>query len=315
MNDWRSVIGEFMLVSTGIQKSESVLVIKFRMAVLYLGCLGMFFVPCTPALLTLALISFFLRTFAAEAGYHRYFSHRSFKTSRAFQLILAVLGAASGQRGPLWWAVHHREHHRYSDTDKDPHTPIGHSRFYAYVGWIFHNNNCDTNLDEIKDFAKYPELVWINKYHYLFPYFLLGIVFALGQWTSLLGDVGGLAAIVWGFFVATVVSLSGMLLVNAFAHGRRKDFWSIFSYRSYNTQDNSRNNWLLCLVSLGTCWHNNHHRYMNAARAGFRWWELDISYWVLRLLALFGIVWDLHEVPKRVLDEYSVRSPKSPSVA
>jgi len=294
-----------MLPNTGIQKSESTFIIKLRMTVIYLGCLGVFFVPFNSALLMLTVISFFLRTFGSEGGYHRYFSHRSYKTSRAFQFILACLGASSGQRGPLWWAAHHRNHHRYSDTPKDPHTPISYGRFYAYIGWIFHNNQCDTNLDEVKDLAKYPELVWINKYHYLFPYIVLILIFVIGQWTPLLGDVGGLAAIVWGFCVATALSLQGQLLVNAFAHGGDPNSSSLFSYRAYKTSDTSRNNWLLCLVSLGTSWHNNHHRYMNSARAGFRWWELDLTYITLRILAMLGVVWDLKQVPKYILDEHS----------
>jgi stearoyl-CoA desaturase (delta-9 desaturase) len=144
---------------------------------------------------------------------------------------------------------------------------------------------------------------WINKYHYVFPYLLLAGLFALGHWTTLVGTDAGLAAVVWGFFVPTFVSLQGSLLVNAFTHGYAPDAKGWFSYRSYRTSDTSRNNWVLSLVSLGASWHNNHHRYMNSATTGFRWWELDITYLTLRALALTGLVWDLHRVPAHIRDE------------
>ena len=292
-----------MLPSTGIQASESTTLIKLRVVIVYVGCLAVWWVPVNRELLLLAALSFYLRTFGWEGGHHRYFAHRSFKTGRIFQTILACLGASSGQRGPLWWACHHRAHHRYSDTPRDPHTPVGKGRLYAYIGWIFDKQYCDTDLDEAKDFAKYPELVWINKYHYVFPYLLLAGLYALGRWTTLLGPDAGLAAVVWGFFVPTFVSLQGSLLVNAFAHGYPQGVRGWFSYRSYQTSDTSRNNWLLSLVSLGASWHNNHHRYMNSATTGFRWWELDITYLTLRVLALTGLVWDLHQVPAHIRKE------------
>ena len=289
-----------MLPSTGIQASESTTLIRLRVVILYVGFLAAWWVPANRELLLLAALSFYLRTFGWEGGHHRYFAHRSFKTGRIFQTVLACIGASSGQRGPLWWACHHRVHHRYSDTPLDPHTPVGNGRLYAYLGWLFDKQYCDTDLDEAKDFAKYPELVWINKYHYVFPYMLLAGLFVVGHWTTLLGKDAGLAAIIWGFFVPTFVSLQGSLLVNAFTHGFPPDAKGWFSYRSYRTSDTSRNNWLLCLVSLGASWHNNHHRYMNSATTGFRWWELDITYLTLRALSLTGLVWDLHRVPAHI---------------
>jgi stearoyl-CoA desaturase (delta-9 desaturase) len=295
-----------MLKSTGIQASESTTLIMLRVVVVYVGCLAAWWVPANCELMLLALLSFYLRTFGWEGGHHRYFAHRSFKTGRIFQTVLACLGASSGQRGPLWWACHHRAHHRHSDTPRDPHTPVGKGRLYAYLGWIFDKQYCDTDLDEAKDFAKYPELVWINKYHYVFPYLLLAGLYALGRWSTLLGPDAGWAAVVWGFFVPTFVSLQGSLLVNAFAHGYPQEDRGWFSYRSYRTSDTSRNNWLLSIVSLGASWHNNHHRYMNAATTGFRWWELDITYLTLRLLALTGLVWDLHRVPAHIRNEQPV---------
>lgn len=291
-----------MLSLTGIQASESTKLMKLRLIIVVLACVSAWWTPPNKELLVLAALSFYLRTFGWEGGHHRYFAHRSYKTGRIFQTILACLGASSGQRGPLWWACHHRAHHRYSDTPNDPHTPIYKSKIYAYIGWMFDKQYCDTNLDEVKDFSKYPELVWINKYHYLFPYTLVAVLYVIGQWTTLFGQEVGWAAVVWGFFVPTLLSLQGSTLVNIFAHGSR-DPRGWVSYRSYTTSDTSRNNWLLSVVSLGASWHNNHHRYMNSATTGFRWWEIDLTYLTLRLLALLGLVWDLHEVPLHIRKE------------
>jgi stearoyl-CoA desaturase (delta-9 desaturase) len=290
-----------MLAQTGIQKSESIHIIRLRVVMLYTVSLGIFLVPFTWPLVALTVISFYLRTFGWEAGYHRYFSHRAFKTSRTFQFLLACLGASSGQRGPLWWAVHHRAHHGHSDEEGDPHSPVTQGRFYSYVGWVLSAGNSDTDLDAIKDFSRFPELVWVNKYHYIFPYALLAAIFALGQWTTVLGpNVTGLSAVIWGFFFSTWLSLQGAFLVNAFTHGASP---GLLAYRNYKLDGHTTNNWPLSIISLGASWHNNHHRYMSSARAGFFWWELDISYLTLRLLALLGIVWDLRAVPENVLAE------------
>jgi stearoyl-CoA desaturase (Delta-9 desaturase) len=304
-------IFSFDLPTTGILTPENRAVIKLRWLVVYLGSLAAFFVPPTPGLLVLTAVSFYLRAFGWEGGHHRYFAHRSFKTSRAFQFVLACLGASSGQRGPLWWACSHRAHHRYSDTSQDLHSPIGNGLLYAYVGWVFDGNHCDTNLDETRDWVGFPELVWINKYHYLVPYLYLAAIYALGEWTPLFGGGAGIAAVVWGFLVSTLLSLQGSFLVNTLAHAP-KPGW--FAYRSYRTPDKSVNHWLLCVLSLGASWHNNHHRYMNSARAGFRWWELDITYLTLRLLAAAGLVWDLREVPEHILMEARVAPDAFPPV-
>jgi stearoyl-CoA desaturase (Delta-9 desaturase) len=244
----------------------------------------------------LMLASFFLRTFGWEAGHHRYFAHRSFKTSRAFQCVLACLGASSGQRGPLWWAARHRAHHRHSDTPLDLHSPLHRSLWQAYLGWVLVQEHCDTPLDEARDFARFPELVWINRYHYLFPLGWLALVFALGEWTPWWGGGAGWPAVVWGFFVSNLLSLHGSLMVNAFAHGRRPGW---FAYRSDDTRDGSLNHWPLCVLTLGASWHNNHHRFMNSARSGLRRWELDLAWLALRPLAAVGLVWDLREAPRQ----------------
>ena len=289
------------MITTGIQKAERLWIVKFRIWLVHIASLAILFVPATAPLIFAAVVGFFIRVFAWEAGSHRYFSHRSFKTSRAFQLVLAVMAAASGQRGPLWWATRHRAHHKYSDQALDPHSPMQRGFWYAHIGWVMDQQMLDTDLDAAKDLARFPELVWVNKYHYIFPYALLMVFFFLGQYTDVFGQEKlGMSAIAWGFFLPTLLSLHATFSVNTLTHSRKPDWFNI---RRYETEDTTTNSWLLCVPTMGASWHNNHHRYMNSARAGFYWWELDLAYLVLKLLSLFRVVWDLHPVPVKVLAE------------
>lgn len=287
--------------TSGIQQAERLSVVIFRVVLVHVASLAVFLVPFTGALLVAAVVGFFVRVFAWEAGSHRYFSHRSFKTTRLFQLLLAVLAAASAQRGPIWWATHHREHHRHADQPGDPHSPVQRGFWYAHIGWVLDQDKLNTDLDAAKDLARFPELVWVNQYHYLFPYLLLAGIFLLGEYTTVFGHAGlGWSAMVWVFFLPTLLSLHATFVVNTLTHARMPG-WS--NYRRFATKDTSTNSWLLAVPTMGASWHNNHHRYMNSARAGFYWWELDLTYYVLRLLAVLGLVWDLRSVPAKVLDE------------
>lgn len=256
--------------------------------------------------LTAAVGGYVVRVFSWEAGSHRYFSHRSFKTSRAFQLFLAVLSAAAANRGPIWWAGHHRRHHSLSDTKADLHSPLVHSLEHSHIGWLF--DALDTDLDSAKDLARFPELVWVNRYHYVFPLITLVAFVLLGQFTALFGHTGmGASAAVWGFFVPTALSIHASLILNSVLHQRRAG--PLFD-RPYLTGDASVNAWWLALPTLGAAWHNNHHRYMSAARAGFRWHQLDVAYLMLRALCVLGLVWDLRQVPAEVLTEADQPTPK-----
>lgn len=289
---------------TGVQKAENLRIVKFRVWLVHIASLGIFFVPYNHSLLVLTAITFFARTFGWEGGSHRYFSHRSYKTSRAFQCFLAILAASGGQRGPIWWAWHHRLHHKYSDTELDLHSPIHKGFWYAHMGWFVDPKNIDTDLDSVKDFSKYLELVFINKYHYVFPYLLMAMIFCLGEYTTILGsEVGGLSAVVWGFFLSTMLSLQATFVINTITHGLKP---RLFCYRTFQTDDTSTNNWLLAIPTMGASWHNNHHRYMNSAKVGFYWWEIDLTFYILKVLELFGIVWDLKEVPEKVIEEGKV---------
>ncbi|MEZ4332813.1 MAG: acyl-CoA desaturase [Myxococcota bacterium] len=231
--------------------------------------------------LALCLGLFWLRLFGITAGYHRYFSHRAFQTSRAFQFGLALLGCAATQKGPLWWAAHHRRHHAYSDQPGDTHSPRE-GFWWAHQGWIFHPSSSRTELARIPDWAAFPELVWLDRWHVLVP-----LALAVGCFA-----VGGLSGLVWGFCLSTTLLWHATYSINSLAHR--------FGSRRYATTDDSRNNLWLALLTLGEGWHNNHHHYMASARQGFFWWEIDVTYLVLRGLARVGLVWDLREPPARV---------------
>lgn len=264
---------------------------------MHLGCAAVIWTGWSPFALVFAAAAWFVRMFAITAFYHRYFSHRAFSTSRAGQFFFAVLGAAAVQRGPLWWAAHHRQHHRFSDTERDAHSPRR-GFWRSHVIWFLEQRNFHTRLEEVPDLAKYPELRFLDRFDTFVPAafaaLVLGVGAALGRWAPSLGT-GAAQLFVWGFLISTVVLYHTTFTINSLSH--------LFGSRRYATADTSRNNPLLALLTLGEGWHNNHHRFPGAARQGFRWWEYDVSYYLLRLLALFGVVWDLRPVPARVLHD------------
>jgi stearoyl-CoA desaturase (Delta-9 desaturase) len=230
----------------------------------------------------LALGLYLPRIFFVTGAYHRYFSHRSYKTSRWFQFVLAFGATATGQKGPLWWAAHHRIHHKLSDAPGDLHSVVQQGFWWAHHGWILARDLEDTDLSTIKDFTKYPELVWLNRWWMLPPLAVAALTYALG----------GFEVFVWGFCVSQVLCWHGTFTINSLSH--------LWGRRRYATDDHSRNNFVLALITLGEGWHNNHHHYQVAARQGFYWWEIDGTYYVLKLLAAVGLIWDLHGVPAHV---------------
>ena len=242
----------------------------------------------------LALALYYVRMFGVTGGYHRYFSHRTYRTSRAFQFFLALLAQSSVQKGALWWAAHHRDHHKYSDTPKDPHSYRDYGFWYSHVGWILSTETEETDYSRISDLARYPELRWLNNWHVV-P----AVVLAVGLWL-----VGSWPALVWGFFVSTTLLWHGTFTINSLSH--------IWGKRRYATTDYSKNNPVLAIVTMGEGWHNNHHYYPRSVRQGFHWWQIDMTYYVLRALALVGIVWDLHVPSQKVIDgdvEVRVKKP------
>ena len=252
--------------------------------IVHLTCVAIFWVDIQPIDWIICGALYVIRMFGITAGYHRYFSHRSFKTSRGFQFFLAFLGQCSAQRGALWWAARHREHHKYSDTEHDIHSPVKHGFWYSHVLWIFSKHGRNANYGVIKDFRKYPELVWLDKWDRLPPFILAVLVWMVAGWSGL----------IVGFFLSTVLLFHGTFTINSLSH--------IFGKQPYVTGDSSRNNLILAIITLGEGWHNNHHHFPSATPQGFHWWQIDITYYVLKVLSIFRIVWDLRLPPKHVIE-------------
>jgi len=286
-----------MKSTANYQQHESPKLVKIRIILIHLLSLGVIFVPFNWNIFFFFLFMYSLRVFAWEGGSHRYFAHRSYKTSRFFQLFLAILAASGGQRGPIWWATKHRKHHKYSDKIQDPHSPMQLGRFGAYYGWLLKDDASRTNLDEAKDFSKYPELRFVNKYHAFFPYIGFLLIYLLGEYTNLMGGEMGVSALFWGGILSLVLSMNAAFILNIATHKVKPSF---FNLRKFETKDTSTNVWWLSIVSLGGSWHHNHHFYPLSASSGFYWWEIDIVYYILKILSFFHIVWDLNKVPKKV---------------
>ena len=270
----------------------------FSLIFIHLGCLGIFWVGWSWTAVSIALFLYFTRMFAITAFLHRYFSHRTFKTNRFFQFIFAGIASSAMQRGALWWAAHHRKHHKESDTEKDVHSPHTKSFLWSHIGWITSRKNFLTDYKAIKDFARFPELVFLNRFNKLIPLLLGVLLFVSGEWLSLNApslNTNGWQLIVWGWFVSTTVLLHGTSTINSLSH--------LYGKKRFDTGDESRNNFWLSLITLGEGWHNNHHYYMHSARQGFYWWEIDITYYGLKLMAFIGIIHDLRSVPKHILDQ------------
>jgi stearoyl-CoA desaturase (delta-9 desaturase) len=249
-------------------------------------CFAAFFVDFSWWYVALALGGYYVRMFFVTGVYHRYFSHKSYSTSRVFQFILAFCAMTSAQKGVLWWAAHHRHHHTHSDQEEDLHSPKD-GFWWSHVGWILSENYNDTQEHYIRDLMRYPELLWLNKYH-LVPIVAYGV---------LMFAIAGVPGLVWGLCISTVMLWHGTFTINSLSH--------VWGSRRYITTDTSRNNFILALVTLGEGWHNNHHRFQSSARNGFFWWEIDITYYVLRLLAAVGLIWNLRPVPEHLLDAHS----------
>jgi stearoyl-CoA desaturase (delta-9 desaturase) len=235
--------------------------------------------------------------FWITGGYHRYFAHKSYKTSRWFQFIIAFMAETSAQKGALWWAAHHRHHHRHSDTPADPHSMKLYGFWYSHVGWIVGPDYKETDFKTIGDYAKYPELVWLNKHYLVPPTALALVVMALGgivdggSITMMFSKVG-FSALFIGFFLSTVITYHGTFSINSIMHK--------FGNQRYKTGDESKNSVWLALLTLGEGWHNNHHYYEVASRQGFFWWEIDITWYILKIFSWFGLIWDLKGVPDHI---------------
>jgi stearoyl-CoA desaturase (delta-9 desaturase) len=293
-------------VPGAVQKTDWVRVIPY--AAVHLMCLGVIWVGWSPIAVGVAAAMYFIRMFAITGFYHRYFSHRSFKTTRLAQFVFAVMGNASVQRGPLWWASHHRLHHQRSDEPTDVHSPVQHGFIWSHIGWITSESNFAAHLEMVRDLTKFPELKFLDRFDVMVPTALGFGMFALGTMLNRFAPslhTTGSQMLIWGFFISTVVLAHGTFTINSLAH--------VFGRRRYETSDSSRNSFALAMVTLGEGWHNNHHHYPAAARQGFFWWEIDITFYLLKALEGIGIIWDVRAVPEKVL--YSDRLSAEPRAA
>ena len=250
---------------------------------IHAGCVAAIWSGVTWQAIAICVVLYWSRMFAIGAGYHRYFSHRAYATSRVFQFILAFLAQSSAQKSVLWWAAKHRHHHLHSDTRRDVHSPRHKGFVYSHVGWIFARQHDATDLQKVADFASFPELMWLHKLEVLPAILIAALCVFIAGWTGL----------VVGFLWSTVLLYHATFCINSLAH--------VHGRKRYVTGDESRNNSLLALFTMGEGWHNNHHAYQSSAQQGFRWWELDLTYYILRVLCWLGIVWDLKTPPEQVL--------------
>jgi stearoyl-CoA desaturase (delta-9 desaturase) len=271
---------------------------------LHLGFFGLIWVGWSPFAVGFAVALYLVRMFAITGFYHRYFSHKTFKTSRFGQFLFALLGNSATQRGPLWWASHHREHHKQSDQESDVHSPIHHGFLWSHMGWIMSKPNFLARIASVPDLARFPELRFLDRFDILVPALLIAGSYGLG---ALLESVApglgtsGMQLAVW-CLISTVVLFHATCTINSLSH--------IFGKRRFETTDHSRNNVWLAFLTLGEGWHNNHHHYPNSARQGFYWWEVDLTFYTLKLLSWTGLIWDLKPVPVRVLEAGRRRRPQ-----
>ncbi len=251
---------------------------------------SLFYVEYSWNLFFICLGSYFLRMFGITAGYHRYFAHRSYKLNRFWQFWMAFLAQTAAQNGVLWWAGHHRDHHKYSDQPEDLHSPKQDGFWWSHIGWYLSKEHQATDLSLIPDFAKYPELRFLDKHDYL-P----ALLYAIGLYA-----LGGVQVLMWGFFISTVLTWQATSTINSLSH--------IFGSQRYKTTDTSRNNFLLAVLTMGEGWHNNHHTYMTSANQGFYWWEWDPTYYILKMLSWVGIVKNLRKAPVEQLENKKINS-------
>lgn len=263
---------------------------------MHITCLGVIWVGWSPIAVATAVVLYAVRMFAITGFYHRYFAHRAFKTSRPVQFLFGLIGVSAVQRGPLWWAAHHRDHHRHSDTAADLHSPVTKGLFISHMGWFLSKEGFRAQLDRVADLSRFPELKFLDRFDILVPIGLAVLLFLFGglleRWRPELGTSAG-QMLIWGFFISTVVLFHATVTINSLAHR--------YGHRRFETRDESRNNIWLALITFGEGWHNNHHHFPGSARQGFYWWEIDITYYVLKMLSWLGIIWDLKTVPNDML--------------
>ncbi len=269
---------------------------------LHLACLLVFVVGVSWLAVLVCMLSYFIRMFAITAFYHRYFSHKSFKTSRPVQAVFAAIGATATQRGPIWWAAHHRHHHIHADDADDGHSPRD-GFWHSHIKWFLMKKNFQVKSKHVKDLKQFPELNFIDRYDIIFPIILATALFILGgylesAYPELNTSAGQL--LIWGYFISTVMLSHVTYCINSLAH--------MFGFRTYETNDDSRNNFVLAIFTLGEGWHNNHHCSPGSVKQGFKWWQVDFSYYGLYIMYKLGLIWDLKYPNKDLLEKKIIRA-------
>jgi stearoyl-CoA desaturase (Delta-9 desaturase) len=279
-------------------EGNRLLMVSSPIFIMHILALGVFFVGFSWIALAAMLFTYVVRVFALTAGFHRYFSHRSFKTSRIFQFVMAWVGTSAAQLGPMWWAANHRHHHQHSDQEADIHSPVIRDAFWAHMGWILCRAYGSIQHDRIKDLTKYPELRFIDRFHVLPVLSLIILLFGVGAGLNFyfpaLGT-SGMQMVMWGFFLSTILVYHVTFCVNSITH--------IIGNKRFETNDESRNSFWVALLTFGEGWHNNHHRWPLSARQGMYWWEFDLTFLLLRVLEKIGLVWDLKVYPQHIYQE------------
>ncbi len=265
---------------------------------LHLSLISLWWVGWSAFAVCFALLMYAIRMFAITGFYHRYFAHKTFQTSRLGQFIFALIGATAVQRGPLWWAAHHRSHHVHADQTQDVHSPHQHGFLWSHLGWFLSHANFSTRLDRVKELAQFPELRTLDRYDSLVPVAFAILIYVTGDLLAQYAPslhTNGWQLLMWGFVVSTIALYHATFCVNSLAH--------VWGSRRYPTRDHSRNNLLIAILTLGEGWHNNHHHYPGSARQGFYWWELDLTYYGLQVLAALGLIWNIKRVPVHVREQ------------
>ena len=269
---------------TKLYKATRIAVSLLPLILVHLSLIGLFYVPFTWTGLILFFVMTRITGLGVTVGFHRYFSHHAFKTSRWFQFVLGVFGCTALQKGPLWWVAHHREHHRHSDTVNDVHSPVVDGFWYGHVGWLFARDLMHPSHECMKDLTKFPELLWLDRL-WMVP----GILAAAACYA-----IDGGSGLLWGFSLSTVAIFQFTFAVNSVGHR--------WGPQRFNTGEGSRNNWFLGYVAMGDGWHNNHHRSPTSARHGLAWYELDIAYMMICNLKRVGLIWGVRQPPASVLE-------------
>ena len=269
---------------------------------LHLACFTVIWVGWSPVALVVAISFYVIRMVGITAFYHRYFAHKAFKAGRVTQFVFALIGSAATQRGPLWWASHHRPHHHHSDTEHDIHSPKK-GFVWSHMAWFLSDKHFKTRLDLIPDFARFKELIFLDRFDALVPFLCLALMYCLGALlNAVFPDLGtsGLQMLIWGYVISTVALLHATLSINSLAHK--------IGSRRFETSDTSRNNFILALITFGEGWHNNHHQFPHSARQGIRWWEIDTSFYLIKLMEKLGLVWNVKPGPNQIQIERALNS-------